>query len=450
MTCTYIYRILLVAQLGVLAAAAQNTEEVRRLTLSDAVHLALTHNRELKIGRMKVVESEQKRAQAKASYFPDFKNESTFLHTTAFQNIGIPAGAFGVFPSVGPVPASNSLIDQGRRTFETSGTTLAQPLTQLIRIHQADRIALSEIAVSRDDLKKAETEVALKVHELYYAILVAQLEKRAAEQEIAFAQTRLSESEQDVRNGDALKIAMIEGNAGLLQSKQAELTVDLQLSDLTTELNDLLGLPLDTSLDLSEVQPAILEERPRVEYQRIAWAENPQIQAAASAVEQARAGVTAAKSAYIPDITAIARQSYQNGVPFVARNFGTFGLTLTYDVFDFGKRRAAVREREEKLAEAQENLVRLKEAVTVQVDRSYNKVERTKQMLQVANEVVRLRAEGERLAKNQLAQGVELVSSLRQASAANYKAQADLLQAQLGYLLANAELEQTIGHTPGL
>ena len=450
MTGTYLYRILLLAHLGVLAAAAQNTAEVWRLTLTDAVHLALTHNRELKIARLKVAETEQKRAQAKASYFPELKNESTFLHTTAFENIGIPAGAFGVFPSVGPVPASDTLIDQGRKTFATSGTMLAQPLTQLIRIHQADRIALSEIAVSRDDLKKAETEVALRVHELYYTILVAQLQKRAAEQQTEFAQTRLRESEQDVRNGDALKIATIEGNAGLLQSKQDALTIDLQLSDLNTQLNDLLGLPLDTSLELSEVQPGILEDRPRGEYERIAWAENPQIQAAAAAVEQAKAGVTAAKSAYIPDITAIARQSYQNGVPFVVHNFGTFGVTLTYDVFDFGKRRAAVREREEKLAVEQENLLRLKEAVSVQVERSYNKAERMKEMLQVANEVVRLRVEGERLAKNQLAQGVELISTLRQASAANYKAQADLLQAQLGYLLANAELEQTIGRTPGL
>jgi len=109
-----------------------------------------------------------------------------------------------------------------------------------------------------------------------------------------------------------------------------------------------------------------------------------------------------------------------------------------------------VREREATLAKAEENLARLKEAVSVQVERSYNKVERTKQMLQVANEVVRLRAEGERLAENQLAQGVVLVSNRRQASAANYKAQADLLQAQLAYLLAGAELEQTIGRTPGL
>jgi hypothetical protein len=42
------------------------------------------------------------------------------------------------------------------------------------------------------------------------------------------------------------------------------------------------------------------------------------------------------------------------------------------------------------------------------------------------------------------------MSDLRYATAASYKAQADYLQASLGYLLAWAELEQTVGRTPGI
>ena len=182
---------------------------------------------------------------------------------------------------------------------------------------------------------------------------------------------------------------------------------------------------------------------------RMAVAENPQIAAAMESVQQARAALTAAKSAYIPDVSVFARHSYQNGMPFVVHNFGTFGVNLSYDVVDFGKRRAVVREREAQLAQAEQNVERLKETVSVQVERSLNKVQRTKQMLRVAAQVVTLRAEGDRVAQNQLANGVVLVSARRQASAATYKAQADLLQAELAHLLANAELEETIGRTPG-
>jgi outer membrane protein TolC len=287
-------------------------------------------------------------------------------------------------------------------------------------------------------------------NELYFGILVARLQKKTADQEIAYSQTNLRESEEEIQKGSALKISAINGRVGLLQNQQDSLNAELQLNDLTTELNDLLGLPLDTPLELAPITPATLQVQPREAYVQSALAQNPEILAAAEKVEQAKAGVASAKSAYIPDVTAIARQSYQNGVPFLVHNFGTFGLTLDYDVFDFGKRRAVVRENEAKLAEAEENLTRLKEAVSVRIERTYNKVKRTAQMLQVAGEEVRLREEGERLATNQLTLGAALVSARQQASAASYKAQAGLLQAQLSYLLAGAELEEVAGRTPGL
>jgi outer membrane protein TolC len=82
------------------------------------------------------------------------------------------------------------------------------------------------------------------------------------------------------------------------------------------------------------------------------------------------------------------------------------------------------------------------------IERSYNTVQRTKRLVDVAQQVVKLRQESERLAENQLSQGEVLVSDRRQATAAKYKAQADLVQANLGYLLAWAELEQAAGRTP--
>jgi len=147
-----------------------------KLTLPEAVRLALAQNRILKIARLKVIESEQKKAAAKSSYFPEIKNQSMAGHSTAEGNIEIPAGAFGVIPNAGVVPNRDILINQGNLSFVTSGTTAAQPLTPLIRIRQANRIAASNVAVSRDELKKAENEVALKIHEVYYGILSARLQ----------------------------------------------------------------------------------------------------------------------------------------------------------------------------------------------------------------------------------------------------------------------------------
>ncbi len=445
----HLVRSLLAVGIAALSAPSPSAAETRHLTLTEAVHLAISQNRVLKIARLKVNETEQKKAGERSGYFPSITNQSNLLHISELQNIGVPAGALG---QVGGelVPGRGIILPQGQKTLVSSGTMISQPLTQLLRIHDSNRIAAAEVAVSREDLKKAENQVALQVHSLYYGILIARLQKRAAEQQSTYAGEHLRESEEDVRNGNALRVAAIDGRAGLLDSQQSVLTAELQLSDLTTELNDLLGLPLDTRLELDPAVPANFEQRQREEYVQTAWAENPEILAAEQAVRKARAGVSAAKTAYIPDVTAYARHSYQNGVPFLVRNFGTFGLNLNWEVFDFGKRRSAVREREAQLAQAEENLRRLKEEVAVGIERTYNKVERIKSMVQVANQVVKLRQESERLAQNQLTQGVLLVSERRQATAATYKAEADLLQASLGYLLAWAELEQAMGRTPGL
>jgi outer membrane protein TolC len=441
-------RALVMATLSMQAAAPQYAADIVHLTLTDAVHLAISRNRALKIARLKVTEKEHRKAGERSAYLPVIANESNALHITDLQIVEIPVGGFGIVDGI-PIPPQGNILPQGKLTLYSSGTQISQPLTQLVRIRQANRIAAAEVAISRDDLKKAENQVALDVHILYFGILIARLQRNAAEHQSAYAGEHLRESEEDILKGSALKIAELQGRANLLESQQAVLTAELQVADLTAEFNDVLGLPLDTRLELDPAVPASFDQRPREEYVRAAWAAHPEILAAEEAVRKARAGVIAAKSAYIPDITAYARHSYQSGLPFLVTNFGTFGFHLTWDVFDFGKRRSAVREREAQLAESEEDLRRLKDQVAVGIERSYNKVQRTRNLVQVANQVVKLRQEGERLVGNQLTQGVALMSDQRQATAATYKAQADFLEASLGYLLAWAELEQAVGRTPG-
>ena len=206
-------------------------------------------------------------------------------------------------------------------------------------------MAAADVAISQDDLKKAENEVALQVHSVYYGILIAKLQKQAAEQQTQYADENLRESEDDVRNGNALKVAAIQGRANVLESQQSVLTADLQLADLTTELNDLLGLPLDTQLDLDAAVPVEFRSAFTRGVRTNRLVAESADQGCRGGREKAHAAVGSAESAYIPDVTAYARQSYQDGVPFLVRNFGTFGISMTWDVFDFGKRRAAVRER---------------------------------------------------------------------------------------------------------
>src|SRR5229473_5732074 len=143
-----------------LCAISSLANEARHLTLAQAVHLAVEQNRTLKIARFKVQENEHRKEGARSAYFPTITNESNALHISELQNLSIPPGAFGSAAGV-PIPNVNTTLPQGKKTFISSGTMIAQPLTQLLRIHQENRVAAAEIAASRDDLKNAENEIAL-------------------------------------------------------------------------------------------------------------------------------------------------------------------------------------------------------------------------------------------------------------------------------------------------
>jgi outer membrane protein TolC len=423
--------------------------EVRKLSLKEAVELAISQNHSLRIARLKIVESEQKKAGERASYFPSIKDAANAGDSTGVDHLVIPAGTMGRVQGQ-LVPGNAVNIPQGLHHLLLNEVSIDQPLTQLIRIREANRIAAAQVAVSRADLKKAENQVAVDVHRLYFAVLTAEIEKRAAEEQIAYAKQELKENTEGVRDGSLLRVSEIQGQVDVLQGQQTVLTADLQVNDLNTELDDLLGLPLDTKLDLQPIDAIGPDRRPLEEYVQTAWTNNPEIASAEESIKEARAAVASARSAFIPDITAYASDTWQNGVAFLVPNFGSVGVRLGYEVFDFGKRRAAVREREAQLGEAEENLKRLKDHISAQVERNYNALERTKKLVAVADQVVALRRENERLSHNQVTQGVVTVANTLEAASATYKSQVDLLQANLNYMLAWAELKQTIGQTPGL
>src|SRR5271166_6128647 len=370
------------------ATESRDAASTRHITLHEAVQLALQHNHVVRIAEYTVEEKQHAKEVAKSAYFPTIRNDSSFLHLTDTQLIQIYAGSLG--GSAGnPIPPVTSIINQGGRDLTTSGTQLTQPLTTLLKIRPMNDMAEAELKASRQKWQQTENDVALKVHQLYYQVLIAQVHRAATEARIKASEDLQSERVQQVKYGSTLEENLIESRAQLLQAKQELLTTDLQLDDLRLQLNDAMGLPLRTALDFdpdtAEVDPACAPETCVAE----ALASHPEITKARAEVEKASAGVRLAKTdLYVPDVDAFARYSYQNNVPFLARNFGTFGVHFSYDLFDSGRKRALVRERESQLSQAKENLARITDEVELAVQTAYNKLERTQQMRKVSEELL--------------------------------------------------------------
>ena len=103
---------------------------------------------------------------------------------------------------------------------------------------------------------------------------------------------------------------------------------------------------------------------------------HPGIAEARAQVEKAALVVRFAKYDFIPDVEAFARYTFHNHSAFFADRFGTIGIRASVDLFEGGRKRAVLRERETQLAQAKENLARVSDEVELCVQTAYNKLER--------------------------------------------------------------------------
>src|SRR6202012_4115456 len=207
-------------------------------------------NHSIHLGSLSIEQMRSKKDEARSNYFPQIKASGSVLHVTELAGVEIPTGAFGNFPSTGPVPATSLFIDQGGLTGYVGGVGLEQPLTQLFRIHQANIAAKEDVLVAKTKLDQTQDAIALQVRQLYYNILINQQKLQASQDQLTAAEIKDDESRSDVAKGNALEISALQTKAAILQTQQESLTLRLQGNDLRRQLADALGLPVETPIEL--------------------------------------------------------------------------------------------------------------------------------------------------------------------------------------------------------
>ncbi|HTF68523.1 MAG TPA: TolC family protein [Edaphobacter sp.] len=431
------------------AVSTDNRRPTRSLTLPRAVELAMQNNRRLKLAHLSVADSEARRTIARANYYPHISNQSTVLHVTELQGIDIPAGAFGNSVATGPIPGNSLRIGQGSVNTYTSGTGLVQPLTQMFKIHAGDRAAAADVRSAQIDETDAQNSISLLVHQMYFNILTAQAHLEAVKQAASAASLSESENTRATAEGRSLDVAALQAHAAYLDQQQSVLTQQLAIDDAMLQFDDVLGLPLGTRLILDGDSVGPSPTLPsRSEAITTVTASNLKVLAARQTVEKAKAGVSAARDAYIPDISGLARYSYQSGVPFLVHNFGTFGGAVNYDLFDGGAREAKLKQAKIELQMAETQLQQTESDVAIQISAAYDKTEQLQQLVSVVNEALKARIEAARVSSQRVTQNAELASSAAKNDAAVYDTKASLLEARLGLFLAQNNIQQMLGQRP--
>ena len=100
-------------------------------------------------------------------------------------------------------------------------------------------------------------------------------------------------------------------------------------------------------------------------------------------------------------------------------------------------------------SQAKENMERIDKRIGIDIDKAYRKLDRSKQMVDVAREALSLSQENARLSENGLKAGTVTAAKHAETVAALRKAEMGDLQASLEYRLAGAELERIRGVLAG-
>src|SRR5262249_24542458 len=191
----------------------------RKLTLEEAVSLATQHNSAVKIAGDRIQEMNARVHGSRASYFPSLTNDSTAVHIAQEQHIDIPQGALGVYPQIGPIPGTGISLAQGKPNFGLSTTTLSQPITQFFKIRAGVDVSRADAAAARADMRRTENEIAYKVKQVFYGILITERRREAVDAQIRAAELRIIETRNAVVTGVALEVKADEVRAQIAQAK---------------------------------------------------------------------------------------------------------------------------------------------------------------------------------------------------------------------------------------
>jgi outer membrane protein TolC len=396
---------------------------VTRLTLSEAQELALRNNKSLSLARLNVEEKGHATAAARKDYLPKVIGSDTYFHFN--DNLGsvltFQRGQLGI------LPPGTRIINATVLNQDTNLATImvAQPITKLIAVNAAVQVARAEKGAAQAKLDQGTRDLLSGVAQAYHGLVGAQRIQAALELQASLVERVLKASPRP------------EVRIGLVGVRQELIQVRGQVQDLAHTLNDLLGLPACTVLELADPVPAELPVRSAEDAAQLAEACNPEIRAAQEDIAKAEAARKIARMAYLPDINVVAGYANQSFADYIQPNIGFLGVTGSYTFFEWGKKRDVKRQRDLDVALAHQNVQVVRDKVLLEARKTYVAYEQAREAFGLAGEMVQARQEFEKT--------VSSAAAGAQAKADTVKAQLEQMKAEIDYRVAHAKLAGLIG-----
>jgi len=405
-----------------LATAAMQTgpDGVFRLTLDEAQRAAIEASNPLvRLGELQVEAAKQHRLGVEAQYFPNLSSSYLGLHFNKQP------GEVLTLRTGQQVPVNIINKDQN-----TVNLLAVQPITPLFAIHQLVKIARADENIARAKAGMPVAETAMNVEKTFFELLVAQRELTSAE-----ADANKIHAKWLTASSSGITSVSTEQEKDMISAEKAILGPAGKVKELTAALDDMLGLPNGTRLELVPPGP-LVENISLKEVADMAMATNAEVVEAQQTAIKAHAAATISKMEYAPTVAALGGYTNQTAINLVfPRAAAYLGTTASWTIFDFGKREHGVRESKAN-AEAADLAVQLTKAkVASAVKSSYLELDRSRQFYQLAKRMV---AATQFVEAGYKPDDPEAVS-------ARARMEADVFRAELEYRQAYARVKALIG-----
>lgn len=418
------------------------------LTLAQAVDLALKDNRQIQVARIEVEKFNDRRAVAKTHRLPQFEFATLAAELVNQPHFDFKRGDLGTLTGLGPVPEHDVSVTSPRRpAFFITGSVF-QPLTQQYRLSLADRKIDVGREIAEQQLRAKQLEITNNVKKAYYSLLQSQSALRSVEQSLKLYQELDRVTDRYVVQQVALRVDSMEVKTRVQRTVYQVMSMRDQLEDQKEKLNILLGRDIDTDFRVALVpEPTLFEDNLSAARQE-ALARRPELREAALKVEGAEYDRRITKSQYIPDISVGMRFSSILNVKVLPDNLWQAGLLLTWEPFDWGRKKHEMDENARTAEQARTGLHEARDKVLAEVGDQFRKLRESRQLLLTAQLGLDASFENVRVLNARYEAQESLFKDVLQAQTSLAESDHQYQQALLSYWTAKADFERAVGTNP--
>ena len=425
--------------------AQEAKQDAPILMLDEAVSLALANNRLVKNSALEAQKHDFQVSTMRSRRLPHFQFSVLGGELLQPFDFTFAKGAFGTYPGTGPIPSTNAKVHTPATLTAFLNGSIDQPLTQQYKIGLGIRAAEVGRDIAKEDVRAERQKISAQVRSAYFELVATQAAVDAAQEEVTTLEetqrvTLRYVAEKTVLRGDELEV-----DARLTK---AQYNLSVAENGLTTQqehLNQLLGRDLDTPFRVNFVPEADTTTLTLEQVRQHASENRPEIRQAHLKEKQAEYDRRIAKAEYIPDLgLAVSYMGVQN-VQVLPTNVAVAGFALTWEPFDWGRRRNRVREKSNTLAEAHNGAREAQSQIGVEVGMKYRKWKEAALLLKATRTGHEAAAEQFRVTSARYKEQAALVRDLLQAQAQTSEAAFQYQQALSSYWSSLADLRRAMG-----